>query len=123
MKALNELMREDARLSRAAFARKYNIPLRTLESWASGEREAPDYVIDLLGRAVYSDIIKGKAIFYVYTIGKHDEWLEGEFESYNEAIRAARNSVDKLITQGKVEIRIGIPREDGALDNYDLVSF
>lgn len=123
MKALSEIMREDARLSRAAFSRKYNIPVRTLEAWASGDREAPDYVIDLLGRAVYSDILKGRAIFYVYTIGKHEEWLDGEYESYIEAIKNARLCFEKLISDGKVEIRIGTPREDGALEDYDIVSF
>ena len=119
----SEMMRKDARLSRAAFSRKYNIPVRTLEAWASWDREAPDYVIDLLGRVVYSDIMKGRAIFYVYIIGKHDEWLEGEYESYIEAIKEARHAVYKIIGDGKVEIRIGTPREDGALEDYDIVSF
>lgn len=123
MKALSELMREDARLTRAAFSRKYNIPVRTLEAWASGEREAPDYVMDLLGRAVYSDIMKGKAIFYIYVIAKHEEWLMHETDSYLKAIKEAKYNLDKIIGDGSVEIRIGTPREDGALDNYDTVTF
>ena len=42
-------------VSRAAFSRIYNIPLRTLESWESGERVPPSYVIDLLNRVVIED--------------------------------------------------------------------
>ena len=68
MKFYTELMREDLGLSRTAFAKKYNIPLRTLEAWASGDREAPEYVIDLLGRAVYSDLMNKKAKFYVVAV-------------------------------------------------------
>ena len=43
-------------LSRAAFARVYNLPLRTLENWESSgsanARTAPQYVLDLLAYAV-----------------------------------------------------------------------
>lgn len=46
-------------LSQAAFAEKYNIPKRTIETWestsASARREAPGYVLDLLERAVRED--------------------------------------------------------------------
>ena len=46
-------------LSQAAFAKKYNIPKRSIESWESTSdtsgREAPEYVLDLLERAVKED--------------------------------------------------------------------
>lgn len=49
-------LRALAGLSRAAFGREYNIPIRTLEAWeASGPanaRQAPPYVLDLLAYAV-----------------------------------------------------------------------
>ena len=48
-------LRKLSGLSRAAFARVYNIPLRTLENWESGSanaRTAPQYVLDLLAYAV-----------------------------------------------------------------------
>lgn len=41
--------------SRAAFARRYNIPLRTLENWEAGKNVCPDYVRELLERAVRED--------------------------------------------------------------------
>ena len=42
-------------LSQAAFAEKYNIPLRTLESWIGGKRTPPEYTTELLLRAVKED--------------------------------------------------------------------
>lgn len=46
-------------LSQAAFAEKYNIPKRSIESWEAtteaAKREAPEYVLNLLERAVKED--------------------------------------------------------------------
>lgn len=46
-------------LSQAAFAEKYRMPKRTIESWeaasVSARRDAPSYVLDLLERAVRED--------------------------------------------------------------------
>ena len=122
-----EIMREDTKMSRAAFSRKYKIPVRTLEAWASGDREAPEYVIDLLGRAVYSDITGRRPIFYVIAIGDHDEWNEGHFESYIEAVKTARENLEKTTVKNlKVEIRLYVEDvEKGDCENFDcdLVSF
>lgn len=48
-------MRNYIGVSRAEFSRRYNIPIRTLESWESGKRKCPDYVRQLLERAVLED--------------------------------------------------------------------
>ncbi len=50
-----ETIRKLTGLSRAAFAREYNLPLRTLENWeghGASARIAPGYVLDLLAYAV-----------------------------------------------------------------------
>lgn len=50
-----ETIRKLTGLSRAAFAREYNLPLRTLENWEGhgvSARTAPPYVLDLLAYAV-----------------------------------------------------------------------
>ena len=51
-------MRERLNVSRAEFSRKYNIPVRTLENWESGKSKCPDYVRQLLERAVLEDCEK-----------------------------------------------------------------
>lgn len=45
-------------VSRAEFSRRYHIPTRTLESWESGERIPPQYVLELLERVVKDDYRK-----------------------------------------------------------------
>ncbi len=42
-------------LSQAKFGKKYNIPKRTIENWEEGKNDAPAYVLELLGRCVWSD--------------------------------------------------------------------
>ena len=48
-------MRNNIGVSRAEFSRRYNIPIRTLENWESGKSKCPDYVRQLLERAVLED--------------------------------------------------------------------
>ena len=50
----NEI-RELSGLKRIQFCEKYNIPLRTMENWEGGVTNAPQYVLDLLERAVRED--------------------------------------------------------------------
>lgn len=54
---INEI-RQITGFSRAEFSRQYHIPTRTLESWESGERIPPAYVLELLERVVKDDIKK-----------------------------------------------------------------
>lgn len=42
-------------ISRAAFSRRYNIPLRTLEDWDAGRKNPPEYVLQMLERIVRED--------------------------------------------------------------------
>ncbi len=48
-------IRELTGLSRAAFCRMYGIPLRTMENYEAGTREAPAWVLSLLDRVVKAD--------------------------------------------------------------------
>lgn len=43
-------------LTQAAFAKKYGIPKRTYESWEMQDRKPPEYVLDLLEKAVRIDL-------------------------------------------------------------------
>ena len=49
-------MRELLNLSRASFARRYKIPIRTIENWEYGVTKAPAWVLRLLERVVLEDI-------------------------------------------------------------------
>ena len=48
-------IRELTGLPRVRFCDKYNIPLRTMENWEASVNKAPQYVLDLLERAVRED--------------------------------------------------------------------
>lgn len=41
-------LRESYNLSRKEFCEYFGIPYRTLQSWELGDRECPDYVIELI---------------------------------------------------------------------------
>ena len=41
-------IRESTGLSRIAFCKKYDIPLRTMEEWESGRRTPPEYIPRML---------------------------------------------------------------------------
>jgi len=53
-----EELRNMTGLSRAAFGRKYNIPIRTLEGWEYGKRQPPEWLPDLLEKAIAYDKAK-----------------------------------------------------------------
>ena len=37
-------------LSQTALAKKFDIPLRTVQDWHGGRRKAPDYVVGMIDR-------------------------------------------------------------------------
>lgn len=45
-------IRELSGMTRAAFAREYNIPIRSIENWEAGVRKCPDYVAQSLEKSV-----------------------------------------------------------------------
>jgi putative transcriptional regulator len=51
-------MRTMLGLSQQAFGDKYGIPFRTIQNWEAGRRKCPDYVLNLLERAVLEDCKK-----------------------------------------------------------------
>lgn len=45
-------------LNISAFCRVYNIPLRSAQNWVSGERKPPEYLLQLIGYALLSELPK-----------------------------------------------------------------
>ena len=54
-----EEIRKSTGLSRAAFSRKYSIPVRTLESWEYGNRQPPEWLPEILEKAIKYDEEQG----------------------------------------------------------------
>lgn len=52
----NNPLKETRETSRAEFSRQYNIPIRTLQDWDLGNRNAPEYVKMLIDFAQFSNL-------------------------------------------------------------------
>lgn len=48
-------MRLYLKMTQEEFSNAYGIPVRTLQQWESGRRNPPEYVVNLLERAVKED--------------------------------------------------------------------
>jgi len=123
-----ETIRNMTKLNRTKFAEKYGIPLRTMEDWEHEKSNPPAYVVELLERVVRED--EGlPSVYYVYTIGKNEEWLVLKTSNKAEAIKAAAfedyiNKRDKA--EGTVEIRLythDIEAEDCECFDYNTIPF
>ena len=64
-------IRELLGVSRAEFSRRYNIPIRTLENWESGTREAPEWTMEILERVVREDAMENNGVHIVYYVWKY----------------------------------------------------
>lgn len=105
MKGVNTLtiteMRNYIGVSRAEFSRRYNIPIRTLESWEAGVRTPPEYVLNLLEESVRrTDIIE---VTFVYDTllgeGKIHPWskdLDDQYGADQAAYKTVLNIADRF---------------------------
>ena len=46
-------IRDALGMSRAKFSREYGIPIRTLESWETGDRTPPEYLMRFMEEAIF----------------------------------------------------------------------
>ena len=117
-------LRDLAKMKRVDFCEKYGIPLRTMEDWEAGKSKAPQYVMDLLERAVRQDMGM-QSLYYVFEIIHRGEMLVDEeihYKGYNiiEAKRIAKG------IDGEVEIRRyyeDIEDEDCNNFDYEVIDF
>ena len=45
-------LRKELRLSQVQFAAKFGIPLRTVQDWEYGKREARSYIVDMMYKII-----------------------------------------------------------------------
>lgn len=55
-------LRNQLSYTQTEFAKRYNIPFRTIQNWESGDRTPPQYVIDLLENKITRDLINHKTV-------------------------------------------------------------
>lgn len=123
---ITEYIRKEAGMKRPEFSKKYGIPVRTLEDWDAGKNTPPDYVINLLARALYEDRAgtteefaygNGKPVhFVVFNCGAHDEAILLNTKNILDALRACGQGTDKNY-HDELWVCIGNP-EDEDTDSY-----
>lgn len=108
-------MRKLLGLSQAKFAKKYDIPKRTIENWESGKNKCPEYLRELLEKAVKEDM-RGKE--------KRDATNKNPFDAILDVYD--KLGVEEVIPIAHIRIRpdIGILLDDngnflGAMINRD----
>jgi len=47
--------------TQSEFAKRYNIPFRTIQNWESGVRKPPEYILELLKYRIKDDLVNKKA--------------------------------------------------------------
>ena len=111
-------------MSRPQFSKKYGIPVRTLEDWDAGKSKAPDYVVNLLARAVYEDITGCHVWFVAFncTDGSkgtpfREESIMISTKNILEALRACGRSEDKNY-HGELWVCTQNPEDEDA-ENYE----
>lgn len=55
-------MRGSLGITQSEFAKRYNIPFRTIHNWEAGVRKPPKYIIDLLEQRISLDLINRKTV-------------------------------------------------------------
>lgn len=104
------ILRSKAGMTQAAFSEAYNIPLRTLQSWESGERVPAEYIVKMLERLTALDGSQAKSIrleeegqywtLYVGGISCGCGFLEdmldviSDFGSYEDALEYAKEFIE-----------------------------
>lgn len=53
-------IRQSTGLNRTAFAAKYGIPYRTIDDWENGRRQPPEWLPEILEKAVKYDTKEGQ---------------------------------------------------------------
>lgn len=128
-----EIIKELRRLTgktRAAFARQYGIPQRTVENWEGEVNDPPAYVVDLLARAVVTDLTGRPAEFRVVStkIGTSGEPDGDQFDvsrvkSIIDAIADAEDDRQRSAGNYQTEIRIYSEDADDACETFDYYTF
>lgn len=124
MTRIEELRKMRKNKTRADLSRTYDIPIRTLEDWEAGKANPPEYVIDLLERAIREDEQLPR-IYRVYVMHGADESEDMKTANRKEAIRWAQR-ITKYHDKKDIEIRIyseDIDDEECECFDYDTIDF
>lgn len=58
---------ENYKITQSTLARRFNIPLRTVQDWHSGRRKPPEYLVDMIVELLDHDAAHAKNILKNFT--------------------------------------------------------
>ena len=91
-------MRNRLGYTQADFARRYQIPFRTVQTWESGTRVPPDYMMHLLENCVKMDLVNRKTfILPVYNPKKQNLPKRSEYVGSLSWLRAVANQIQEPV--------------------------
>ena len=91
-------MRNRLGYTQADFARRYQIPFRTVQNWESGTRVPPDYMMHLLENCVKMDLVNRKTfILPVYDPKKQNLPKRSEYVGSLSWLRAVANQIQEPV--------------------------
>lgn len=119
-------IREILGISRAAFSRRYNIPIRTLEDWDAGRKNPPEYVLEMLERIVREDK-EERWFLFLGTVAGEELVAEGdreEIQSRYEALskECRKKDPDQILVSCYMRSEKQIKKAKEVRDRWDKLT-
>lgn len=84
--------------TQSEFARRYNIPFRTIQNWEAGVRKPPKYILDLLYSRVREDLVNKKtAVLPVYDPRKESLPKRSDYVGAVAWLKAVRDNLGENV--------------------------
>ncbi len=91
-------MRKRLGNTQSEFAKRYNIPFRTIQNWETGRRTPPEYIVDLLEHRVREDLINRRTLTLPrYDPEKQDLPKRSDFIGSLSWLRAVKDCIGEPI--------------------------
>lgn len=119
-------IREILGISRAAFSRRYNIPLRTLEDWDAGRKNPPEYVLQMLERIVREDK-EERWFLFLGTLGGEELVAEGDREEIQAKYEALskecrKKDPEQIVVSCYMKSERQLAKEKEVCDRWDKLT-
>ncbi len=105
-------LRELTGLSQSQFSKEFNIPIRTLQKWESGDRKPPEYIVELIFESLlYRGLVEPSDIYRKDNSDMINETLKTYFGVSLEELNTI--NIEEWITAHPNRCALVILNEDG----------
>ena len=112
-------MRKQLGDTQSEFAKRYNIPFRTVQNWETGMRKPPEYILELLKARIKEDIINKRAsALPKYDSNKQDLPKRSDYVGATSWLKAVSESLGDEIVFALDEALMCIGNFGGRSDEF-----